>query len=62
MKAGDVIRVQDWPGTRGRRFVVHAVSEGRVDAVSDGKLRSFPRDHCHVDRRATRAREEGARS
>lgn len=58
MKQGDVIRVSDHPGTKGKRFVVSEIRDDVVFARDDGRLRAFSKDDCHVDRKRTRAKRE----
>jgi len=59
MKIGDMIRVEGWPGTRGRRFEILDLTDETIHARDrDGKHRYFPRGHCHVDRNQTKARSE----
>ncbi len=54
MRPGDVIRVSDWPGTRGRRFRIREIREELIDALDrDGRLRTFPLELCRVDRKAS---------
>lgn len=50
---GDEIRVQDWPGTYGKRFVVESieVSKKTGDQVvfaldKEHRMRAFPMDQC----------------
>lgn len=60
MKIGDVIRVENWPGTNGKRFRVVKLDENLVHATELGQLnrRSFPALNCHVDRRKTKVEAE----
>lgn len=69
---GVVIRVKDWPGTFGERYVVAAIRDvpgseypeqvdaHRLDSMNGAPalaaLRTFPLDCCVVDARKTRDR------
>lgn len=63
---GDVVRVDDWPGTFGLRFLVQKidVERGAVHALelepkgAAVRFRAFPIENARVDRRAARQRAE----
>jgi hypothetical protein len=59
MGPGDIIKVRDWPGTRGKRYAIKGVRDDQVDAwlverdMANG-LYTFPSEKCIIVRKAER--------
>lgn len=64
MNVGDIIRLHDWPGTRGKRFKVSEIRGELVFAREIerkgtlGKERTFNLPACIVDEKATKEARE----
>lgn len=54
LESGDIIRVKDWPGTRGKRFTVLYSEVHVYTRDQDGRQRAFPADSCVLYKKATK--------